>query len=83
MSRSSVSTSGAWIGFLWGGVIGAVAGAITYRVYSLSIRQQVAEYFAGEKSDEDLNYVVAKIYGHPLPNNPKENALAIRPKVAP
>ena len=62
----SVSTSGAWIGFLWGGVIGAVAGAITYRVYSLSIRQQVADYFAGEKSDEDLNYVVAKIYGHPL-----------------
>ena len=62
----SVSASGAWIGFLWGGVIGAISGAVIYRVYSLSIRQQVADYFAGEKSSEDLQYVTAKIYGHPL-----------------
>ena len=62
----TVSAGGAWVGFFWGGVIGAVSGAITYRVYSLSIRQQVADYFAGNKSSADLEYVVAKIYGHPL-----------------
>jgi len=62
----NVSAGGAWIGFLWGGVIGALSGAITYRVYALSIRQQVADYFAGEKSTVDLEYVTMKMYGHPL-----------------
>jgi len=61
-----VSAGGAWVGFLWGGLIGALSGAVTYRVYALSIRQQVADYFAGEKSTDDLEYVIMKIYGHPL-----------------
>ena len=61
-----VSAGGALVGFLWGGLLGAVSGAVTYRVYSLSIRQQVADYFAGAKSSDDLEYVTMKIYGHPL-----------------
>ena len=59
-----VSVGGAWIGFLWGGLVGAVSGAVIYRVYALSIRQQVADYFAGDKSAHALEYVVLRIYGH-------------------
>jgi hypothetical protein len=62
----AVSTGGAWVGFLWGGLVGAISGAVLYRVYALSIRQQVADYFAGEKSSDDLEYVTMKIYGHAL-----------------
>jgi len=61
-----VSSAGAWVGFLWGGLVGAISGAVIYRVYSLSIRQQVVDYLAGEKSTDDLEYVIAKLYGHPL-----------------
>jgi len=61
-----VSAGGAWIGFLWGGLIGAFSGAVMYRVYALSIRQQVADYLAGEKSTDDLEYVTMKLYGHSL-----------------
>ena len=62
----TVSAGGAWIGFLWGGLIGAFSGAVLYRVYALSIRQQVADYLAGEKSTDDLEYVTMKLYGHSL-----------------
>ncbi|MBI3529573.1 MAG: hypothetical protein HY067_16595 [Betaproteobacteria bacterium] len=61
-----VSAGGAWVGFLWGGLIGAVSGAVIYRIYALSIRKQVADYFAGDKSAHDLEYVILKIYGHSL-----------------
>jgi len=61
-----VSAEGAWIGFLWGGLLGAVSGAVIYRIYARSIRQQVADYFAGEKSAHDLEFMVLKLYGHSL-----------------
>src|SRR5579859_3924198 len=61
-----VSVGGAWIGFLWGGLLGAVSGAVIYRIYARSIRQQVADYFAGDKSAQDIEYLVLKIYGHAL-----------------
>lgn len=61
-----VSAQGAWIGFLWGGLIGSVSGAVIYRIYALSIRRQVADYFAGDKSAHALEYVILKIYGHSL-----------------
>jgi len=61
-----VSLGGAWVGFFWGGVVGAISGAIIYRVYALSIRQQVMDYFAGDTSSDDLEYIVARLYGHPL-----------------
>ena len=61
-----VSVGGAWVGFLWGGLFGAVSGALIYRIYARSIPQQVAEYFAGDKSEEALEYAIMKIYGHSL-----------------
>lgn len=62
----SVSPGGAWIGFLWGGLIGAVCGAVIYRIYARSIRQQVADYFAGSRSREDLENAVLTLNGHSL-----------------
>lgn len=62
----SVSPGGAWIGFLWGGVIGAISGAVIYRIYARSIRQQVAEYFAGTRSKRDLENAVLRLHGHSL-----------------
>jgi hypothetical protein len=62
----AVSAAGAWIGFLWGGFVGAVSGAIIYRIYARSIRRQVADYFAGAKSADDLEYAVLKLHGHSL-----------------
>jgi hypothetical protein len=61
-----VSPGGAWIGFLWGGLIGAVCGAVIYRIYARSIRQQVADYFAGNRSREDLENAVLTLNGHSL-----------------
>ena len=61
-----VSVGGAWIGFLWGGLIGAVSGAVMYRIYARSIRQQVADYLAGNRSREDLENSVLRLDGHSL-----------------
>lgn len=61
-----VSPGGAWVGFLWGGLIGAVSGAVIYRIYARSIRQQVADYFAGTRSREDLENAVLRLSGHSL-----------------
>lgn len=62
----SVSGAGAWAGFLWGWLLGATAGAVIYRIYSRSIRAQVAEYFAGARSGDALEYAVVKLHGHSL-----------------
>ena len=62
----AVSPEGGWVGFLWGGLLGAISGATVYRVYARSIRRQVADYFAGNVSPQSLDYVVLRIYGHPL-----------------
>lgn len=66
MPGYNVSVKGAWIGLLWGGVIGALAGAVTYRIYARGIRQQVLDYFAHNKSEHDLEYVVLRLHGHSL-----------------
>ena len=60
----SVSGAGAWVGFFWGGLLGATAGALIYRIYSRSIREQVAEYFAGARSGAALEHAVVKLHGH-------------------
>lgn len=62
----SVSMAGAWIGLFWGGVIGAISGAVIYRIYARGIRRQVADYFANIKSEHDLEYTVLKLHGHSL-----------------
>ena len=61
-----VSAVGAWIGFVWGGWLGAVAGGLMYRIYARGIRRQVVDYVAGNVSPQSLEYVVLRIYGHPL-----------------
>ena len=60
----SVSGVGAWVGFFWGWLLGATAGVVIYRIYSRSIRAQVAEYFAGARSSEALEHAVVKLHGH-------------------
>jgi len=62
----NVSPGGAWVGFLWGGLIGGVSGAVIYRIYARSIRQQVAEYFAGSRSKDDLENAVLNLHGPSL-----------------
>ena len=62
----SVSPAGAWIGFLWGGLLGSISGAVIYRIYARGIRAQVADYFAGNLSEDDLEYAVLKLHGHSL-----------------
>lgn len=66
MPGFTVSVQGAWIGLLWGGVLGGLAGAVIYRIYARSIRQQVADYFAHNKSEYDLEYAVLRLHGHSL-----------------
>lgn len=61
-----VSPGGAWVGLLWGGLLGAISGTLMYRIYARSIRQQVAEYFAGSRSGDDLEYAVLNLHGHSL-----------------
>lgn len=62
----SVSDGGAWVGFLWGGLIGTVSGAVIYRIYARGIRQQVTEYLAGNRSRNALENAVLKLHGHSL-----------------
>ena len=62
----SLSARGAWIGFLWGALLGALSGAIIYRLYARSIRRQVADYFAGNHSLQSLERAVLKVDGHTL-----------------
>lgn len=66
MPGYQVSVVGAWVGLLWGGVVGALAGAVIYRIYARGIRQQVADYFAHNKSEYDLEYAVLRLHGHSL-----------------
>lgn len=61
-----VSPAGAWIGLLWGGVIGALSGAVIYRIYARAIKQRVREYLRGEKSELEMAHVTLLIEGHPF-----------------
>lgn len=62
----SVSAGGAWIGFAWGCVLGALFGAVMYRVYARGIRQQVVEYLAGQGPREGIARAVLRLDGHSL-----------------
>lgn len=61
-----VSTGGAWIGFFWGGVIGAVSGLVIYRIYARGIRQQVQDFLTSGKLECELEYCFLKLNGHAL-----------------
>ena len=62
----SVSVEGAWIGLLWGAALGALFGAIMYRVYARGIRAQVAKYLAGRGTQDDIAHAVMRLHGHSL-----------------
>jgi len=63
----TVSVQGAWIGMLWGAVIGAVSGVVVYRIYARSIYQQVLDFLESPEVDEsEFERVTMKISGHPL-----------------
>lgn len=59
-----VSFEGAWIGLLWGGAIGAVFGAIMYRVYARGIRQQVEDYLRRGHLATPIARSVLRLDGH-------------------
>ncbi len=62
-----VSRTGAWIGLLWGTILGAVSGAIIYRIYARSIYDQVNEYLNSPTiKDSDLEGVTLRFGGHSL-----------------
>jgi hypothetical protein len=50
----SVSPAGAWIGLVWGGLVGGALGALLYRIYARSIEAQVMDYLKNARSKADL-----------------------------
>ena len=62
----SVSPGGAWVGLAWGAALGAFSSAAIYRIYARSIRQQVADYMAGDISEQAIEYAVLKVHGHSI-----------------
>ncbi len=62
----TVSAEGAWVGLLWGCALGALFGALMYRVYARGIRKQVVEYLAGHASRGDIERAVLRLHGHSL-----------------
>lgn len=61
-----VSPGGAWIGLLWGGAVGAISGAVIYRIYAQTIEQQLHNYLNNENSDHEFTQPTLLIAGHPL-----------------
>lgn len=62
----SVTPEGAWFGLLWGFMLGALVGAVIYRVYARGIRGRVTDYLAGQSTRDDLQRVTLKLDGHAL-----------------
>ncbi len=62
-----VSSVGAWMGLLWGSILGGVSGAIIYRIYARTIYDQVNEYLQSPTLKEsDLEGITLNIGGHSL-----------------
>jgi len=61
-----VSLSGAWIGLFWGGIFGAVAGAVIYLLYARDIKQQARLYLENGKLEQVISYVTMHINGNAL-----------------
>ena len=56
-----VSNTGAWIGLFWGFIYGAIAGAVTYRVYAATIPEQVETLVSKYTSYQDIDYVILRL----------------------
>ncbi|MCI0654444.1 MAG: FAD-dependent oxidoreductase [Methylococcaceae bacterium] len=62
-----VSVTGAFLGFFWGAVIGALFGSLIYWAYARTLREKIASYFALEDPDNLLQGPqTLKIEGHYL-----------------
>ncbi|MEZ5540427.1 MAG: hypothetical protein R3F42_00065 [Pseudomonadota bacterium] len=61
-----VSPTGAWIGLLWGGVIGALCGAALYRIYARNLREHVRSFLAQENANESTQHLIVPIGGNAL-----------------
>jgi hypothetical protein len=62
----NVSASGAWIGLFWGAGIGAILGALFYRIYARTIEWQVRDYLSGNMADKSFLSAKLRIKGHSL-----------------
>ncbi|MGH8548792.1 MAG: FAD-dependent oxidoreductase [Methylococcales bacterium] len=62
-----VSVVGAFIGFFWGSVVGAMFGSLVYWAYARTLGEKIANYFAVEDPDILLQGPqILKIEGHYL-----------------
>ena len=59
-----VTPAGAWFGLLWGFALGALFGALTYRVYARGIRGRVIEHLTTGRGD--LQRAVLRLDSHAL-----------------
>ena len=62
----SVSHAGAFIGLLWGSVIGAVLAAIFYQIYARGIPRLVQEYISDGSVGDDMLSKSLRLGGHAL-----------------
>ena len=61
-----VSHAGAWIGFFWAAIIGAVIAAMFYRIYARSIPDLINDYLRDGSSNDDLLDMPMRLDGHYL-----------------
>lgn len=66
MPGYEVSPTGAWIGLLWGGVIGAICGGVLYRVYARNLRLHVRNFILQDKSGDEPYSPIVPIGGGTL-----------------
>lgn len=61
-----VSHFGAWVGFFWGTIIGAILAAMFYRIYAQSIPGLIQDYLRDGASNDDLLGMPMRLNGHYL-----------------
>ena len=66
MPGYEVTPTGAWIGLLWGGLIGAISGGVLYRVYAHNLRIHVRNFLLQDKSGDEPYTLIVPIGGKAL-----------------
>ena len=61
-----VSHFGAWVGFFWGAIIGALLAAMFYRIYARSIPDLIKAYLRDGARNDDLLGMPMQLSGHYL-----------------